>query len=288
MSNTSFIAPVTLDQALDELAAPDKPAVLAGGTDLWPQWTSSVEPRPAKVLSLHRLEGLRQLTSQGGWLRIGAACTHTQLVNSREVREFSPALAAAAATIGAIQIQNQGTIGGNLANASPAADLPPPLVAAGARLELASRCGTREVDLDRFFEGYRKIDLRADELIIAVRVPKLPPLGREHFRKVGTRRAQAISKVVGSCRLVLSAKGVFTAAGIAFGSVGPTVIRCTDLEQWLIGRRPDLETAEEAERMTRETLRPIDDLRSSADYRKHVAGRLVFRWVQDQPDPAAP
>lgn len=102
---------------------------------------------------------------------------------------------------------------------------------------------------------------------------------------MGTRQAQAISKVVGSCRLVLDEEGLFTSAGFSFGSVGPTVVRCHELERWLMGRRPDLSTAEEAERLTREALHPIDDLRSSADYRTHVAGRMVYRWVQDQPDP---
>ena len=143
------------------------------------------------------------------------------------------------------------------------------------------------MDLERFYRGYRELDLRADELITAVLIPPLPPGGTERFRKVGTRRAQAISKVVGACRLVLSAEGAFAAAGLAFGSVGPTVVRCAELERLLIGERPGPELAAEGERVVRAALRPIDDLRSSAAYRTHVAGRLIYRWILEARSPRA-
>lgn len=288
MSEPLFLAPATLDEALALLAesAGSPLALLAGGTDLFPKWAAG-QPRPERVLSLHRLAAeLRQIVREGSdLLRIGASCTHSDLARSEEVRRASPALAEAAATIGAVQVQNQGTLGGNLVNASPAADLPPPLVAAGALVELASIEGRRRVPLDRFFLGYRRIDRRPDELVIAVLVPSLPAGAREHFCKVGTRRAQAIAKVNGACRLTLSGEGTILSVGIALGSIAPTVIRLTNLERWLTGRAPDEKTAEAAEAMVREAVRPIDDVRSTAEYRRHVAGRLVRRWIQHDLEP---
>jgi CO/xanthine dehydrogenase FAD-binding subunit len=278
---TSFLAPTQLEQALQLLAEREPPEILAGGTDLWPKWTSG-QPRPGRVLSLHRLVELRAVEDRDGQLRIGAACVHAALVRSVAVQRACPALAAAAATIGAAQIQNQATIGGNLANASPAADLPPPLLAAGAEVELCSTAGTRRVPLDHFFLGYRKIDRRPDELLTAVVVPSLPAGSRERFRKIGTRRAQAISKVVGACRLAVGDDGVITAAGIALGSVAATSIRLPELERWLVGRACDARTAASAEEQARQAVRPIDDLRSSAEYRTHVVGRLVYNWVLDR------
>jgi CO/xanthine dehydrogenase FAD-binding subunit len=278
MSCSLFLAPATLDEVLSVLADGAPLELLAGGTDLWPKWTAGLE-RPARVLSLHRLAALRGITHADGVLRVGATCTHTDLMRSPLVQQCCPALAEAAGTIGAIQIQNQGTIGGNLMNASPAADLPPPLVVAGARVELVSRQGTRLVPLDQFFLGYRRVDRRPDELMLSVMIPVLSSRSHEFFRKVGTRRAQAISKVVGSCRLTLAHDGTLRSIGLAFGSVAPTVIRLYDLERWLVGQRPTLELAQEAARRAEGAVNPIDDLRSSAVYRRHVLGRLVYQWI---------
>jgi carbon-monoxide dehydrogenase medium subunit len=276
---SAFLAPDSLEGALEHLRRQPGITVLAGGTDLWPQWTAG-GARPDRVLSLHRLEALRLIELVGGKLRVGAAATHAELARSEAVRAACPALAEAAATVGAVQIQNRGTIGGNLVNASPAADLPPPLAAAGAEVELASAArGARRVELAAFYRGYREIDRAPDELLTAVIVPALPAGGREAFYKVGTRRAQAISKVMGASRLTFAPDGAVATAGIAFGSVAPTVIRLTDLERWLIGRTPDEATADEAAGRAAAAVQPIDDLRSSAAYRAHVVGRLVHRWL---------
>jgi xanthine dehydrogenase FAD-binding subunit len=274
-----FLAPTTLPEALAALSAAEPPAILAGGTDLWPQWNAGA-PRPQRVLSLHRLAELRTVTLRDDTLRVGALCSHAALVRSPEVRQACPALAEAAATIGAQQIQNQGTVGGNVVNASPAADLPPPLVAAEAEVELASARRVRRLSLHSFYRGYREIDRQPDELLVAVLVPALPAGAFERFRKVGTRRAQAISKVVGSCRLQLDDAQRVVRAGIAFGSVGPTVLRLGELEMWLVGQPADEATARAAEARARDAVQPIDDLRSSADYRRHVVGRLVRSWIE--------
>jgi CO/xanthine dehydrogenase FAD-binding subunit len=279
VSPSPFLAPANLEQALEQLRDHPGAEVLAGGTDLWPQWTAA-RRRPEQVLSLHKLSGLRGISDEGAALRIGAATTHTDLVRSELVARACPALAEAAATVGAVQIQNQGTIGGNVINASPAADLPPPLVAAGAALELTSAArGPRTVALDAFYRGYREIDRAPDELLTAILVPALPAGGREAFHKVGTRRAQAISKVMGACRLTFGADGTIATAGVAFGSVAATVLRLTELEGWLVGRAADATTAEAAGERAAAAVHPIDDVRSSADYRVHVVGQLVRRWI---------
>jgi carbon-monoxide dehydrogenase medium subunit len=276
---SAFLAPSDLGGALEHLREHPGTTVLAGGTDLWPQWTAEGR-RPERVLSLPLLEELRRIELAGGVLRVGAAATHADLARSGAVREACPSLAEAAATVGAVQIQNRGTIGGNLVNASPAADLPPPLAAAGASVELASAGrGARRVELAAFFRGYREIDRAPDELLTAILVPALPAGGREAFHKVGTRRAQAISKVMGACRLTFADSGAVATAGIAFGSVAPTVIRLADLERWLGGRQPDEATAVEAEQRAAAAVQPIDDLRSTAAYRAYVVGRLVRRLI---------
>lgn len=281
-AHPQFFAPTELAEALAALSHTSPPEILAGGTDLWPKWSAG-QARPAHVLSLHRLADLRRIEPGRGVLRIGAMCTHADLQRSTEVRQACPALAEAAGTIGAVQVQNQGTVGGNVVNASPAADLPPPLIAAGTEVELASTGGTRRVPLDRFYTGYRQIDRRLDELLVAVIVPALPRGAREHFRKVGTRRAQAISKVVGGCRLELDDDGRSIAgAGIAFGSVAPVVLRLAALESWLVGRCADESTARGAEELARAAVTPIDDVRSSAAYRRHVVGRIVYGWILDR------
>jgi len=282
----SFIAPNTLDEALTLLAEDRPPQVLAGGTDLWPLWTSGQLDKPARVLSLHRLQPLQRIQQQGSLLRIGAGCTHATLGASPEVQRACPSVAQAAATIGAAQIQNRGTVGGNLVGASPAADLPPALCAIDASVELSSVAGTRQVPLHSFYLGYRRIDLRAGELLTAVLAPPLPAKGGfEYFQKVGTRRAQAISKVAGACRILLSEEGSIAACGVAFGSVGPTVVRLADLEQWLIGQPYNGQTAREAGRRAREGVAPIDDLRSTAGYRSYLVGRLVQGWLDPSPPP---
>ena len=277
----SFEAPARLDQALSLLAQSPRPTILAGGTDLWPQWTGGA-PRPERLLSLHRISELRrlELEDRDATLRIGATCTHRDLVRSELVQRHCPSLSQAAATIGAVQIQNRGTVGGNIINGSPAADLPPPLLAADAEVELASAArGVRRLPLERLLVSYRTLDRAPDELLVAVRVPVLPPGSRELFRKVGTRRAQAISKVVGACRATVST-GAIQSIAVAFGSIGPISVRLRAVETWLVGRTLDRETVQEAERRAAEAVTPIDDLRSSAPYRRHVTGSLLRMWLE--------
>jgi CO/xanthine dehydrogenase FAD-binding subunit len=283
MSQEEFFAPSMIDEALALLAYHSELEILAGGTDLWPRWSAEGN-KPKCVLSLHRLREMRHIEldieSGRSSLRIGALCTHSDLVRSILVQKHAPALAKAAATVGAVQVQNRGTIGGNLANASPAGDLAPPLMAARAKVELRSKRGVRLISLDRFFVDYRTIDRQSDELLSALLVPSLPDGAFEQFIKVGTRRAQAISKVSGACRLELSEDGSIGSIGLVFASIGPIPIRLTDLEQELQGKQLSAETAQEAEQKARMMIAPIDDLRSTADYRRHIVGQLVSQWLR--------
>jgi CO/xanthine dehydrogenase FAD-binding subunit len=241
---------------------------------------------PERFLDLWRLNDLRGIVLEPRALSIGALTTYTELRRSALVAEVAPALVEAAATIGAAQIQNRGTIGGNLGNASPAGDTLPVLLALDAEVVVGSVRGERPIPIDRFFRSYRRTALEPDELILRVRLPIVP--GREaRFRKVGTRRAQAISKVV--IAIAWRADGTLAGAGagpwrgvrVALGSVAPTPIRASETESVLEGAAPTPETADAAAEALAAEIHPIDDVRSTAGYRRIVAARVLHRLVRE-------
>ncbi len=254
---------------------------LAGGTDLMVQLTGEIGEPPARVLDIWALDELRGITVEPDALVIGALTTYTEIRRSPLVAEFLPALTEAAATIGAAQIQNRGTIGGNVVNASPAGDTLPVLLAAGADLVLGSARGERTVAADEFWTGYRATARRADELLLRVRVP-LDHDRQLRFRKVGTRRAQAISKVVMALAWRAPSEGdAWTDVRLALGSVAATTIRASATEAVLEGALPTRATADVAVAALGAELNPIDDVRSTADYRRLVAGRVLHRLLRD-------
>ena len=218
--------PRNLAAALAALAARERPVPIAGGTDLYVLLNDGRAPG-ARWLDLSRLDELRGIARRRDGLRLGALTTFTELARSREVARRAPVLAEMAATVGAAAIQNRGTLGGSLANASPASDPAPALLVLGAEVELARRVGRRiarrSVPLERYFTAYRRTAARPDELIVAVTLPAAALEGwRYAYRKVGTRRAQAISKVVAAVGVELAGRsGTVRAARIAFGSVAP-------------------------------------------------------------------
>lgn len=264
--------PKTLAEAL-RLQAVEKTRgrLLAGGTDLMVQWASGV-PAPALATSVWNLPELTTLEICGDIVEIGAGVTHARLAGNKEVRRHLPALAAAAATVGAAQIQARGTLGGNAANASPAGDTAPALLVTGGTVVLASLAGAREVPLAQFWTGYRQIAARPDEIIVAFRLPKKGKAA-ERFRKIGTRQAQAISKVMAASRILVE-KGRIVSAAIALGSVAPTPIRLLAVEAFLAGKELSPTVIDEAEFLAR-TVQPISDIRSTAEYRRWASGRLV-------------
>jgi CO/xanthine dehydrogenase FAD-binding subunit len=271
--------PRHLFEAYERLAAgPTRP--IAGGTDIMVAITGELGPIPDRMLDLSRLDDLRGISLGAGSLVVGARTTYTEIRRSALCREHLPALAEAAATIGAAQIQNRGTLGGNIANASPAGDTLPILLAADAVILVGGQRGEREIPAGEFFLDYRKTALAPDELILHVRFP-VPP-GRElRFRKVGTRRAQAISKVV--LALAWRSLGVpgWSDVRVALGSVAATPIRARATEAVLEGARPTPEVADLAAETLAGELRPIDDVRSTADYRRAVSARVLHRLVRD-------
>src|SRR3954454_1807287 len=244
-------------------AGPTRP--IAGGTDLMVAITGELGPIPERMLDLSRIDALRGITLESDALVLGARTTYTEIRRSTLCREHLPALVEAAATIGAAQIQNRATLGGNIANASPAGDTLPILLATDAVILVGGQRGEREVPAAEFFVDYRKTALAPDELILQARIP-LPPGRSVRFRKVGTRRAQAISKVV----MALAWHDLGTAGWkdvrVALGSVAATPIRANATEAVLEGVRPSPEVADRAAEALAGELEPIDDVRSTAEY----------------------
>ncbi len=270
--------PRTVDDALALLR--DEPGVwrpFAGGTDLMVLLEAGrLEQR--KFFSIGHLKELRGVEESGGFVRVGALTTYTDVRRSELLRRHFPMLGQAARETGGIAIQNRGTVGGNIANASPAADTPPALLAYGAEVELTSLAGARWVAYADFHTGYKQTVMRADELISAVLLPKPPEAARHFYRKVGTRRAQAISKV---CFAALAevAGGALGGVRVALGSVGPVVLRCRRTEGLLNGRRPDADLLREASEELAREITPIDDVRSTARYRTRVAQNLLAEFL---------
>jgi CO/xanthine dehydrogenase FAD-binding subunit len=259
-----LLDPRTLRDALTICRDEESVMPIAGCTDVYVSLNFGTL-KQTRFMNLWRLKELRGIDRRGGGLRIGALTTYTELIRSPLVARALPMLMSAAREIGGRQIQHRGTIGGNVANASPAGDTLPVLAAVDAVVELASARGTREVPLTAFYTGYRKSVARSDELIAAFHIP--PTSGRQWFRKVGTRAAQAISKVV-----------IAGIAGerprLAAGSIAPTVVRLTRTEAVLAsgGSVGDAQQALLAE------IAPIDDIRSTAEYRRRVAANLVGQF----------
>ncbi len=272
-------APGDLRAALELLARePGQWRPLAGGTDVMVLLEAGKLP-PARYLSLWHLQELRGITLTDTEVVIGALTTYTDLLRSPVIQVECPLLCRAASETGGVATQNRGTIGGNIANASPAADTPPALLAYDASLDLISVRGTRRVAYDQFHRGYKQMDLAPDELIGAVRVVRGRGGWRQGWRKVGTRRAQAISKVCFASTLDVDSSAVVRDVRLAFGSVAPTVVRATHAETALRGRILDRSAITAACEALATDIAPIDDLRSSARYRLHVARNLLEAFL---------
>ena len=267
-------APRDLGEALDVLAK--EPGVwrpFAGGTDLMVLFEAGLLAHK-KFLSVWRLAGLRGVEATAEHVTLGALTTYTDVQRHEILQREFPALCAAARETGGWAIQNRGTLGGNIANASPAADSPPALAAYDAQLELVSAAGARWIDYQDFHTGYKKTVMRDDELVARVRLPRDGGNTASYYRKVGTRKAQAISKVCLAATARAEGKRVVSAR-IAVGSVAPTVVRCTRTEELLRGRIVDAELIAAARASLAEEIAPIDDVRSTAEYRLRVAANLL-------------
>jgi len=271
--------PRDLTETLDRMAK--EPGVwkpFAGGTDLMVLLEAGKLPRK-KFLNIWNLAELRGIETSADHVTLGALTTYTE-VRRHEIlaREF-PLLCRAAAETGSVATQNRGTLGGNIANASPAADSPPALLVYDAEIEIVSASGVRWIPYQQFHRGYKQMDLQPAELIRRVRVPRNKNAWRQYFRKVGTRRAQAISKVCFAAAARMD-PGRIGDVRIVLGSVAPTALRAVRTEEVLRGQRPEpaiLKVAQEA--LARE-IAPIDDMRSTLRYRRTVARNLLAEFIE--------
>ena len=261
LSSLSLLRPPSLHDALHMLRDEGPLTPIAGCTDVYVNLHFGLA-KAQRYIDLWPIPELRGIAADGAAMRIGALTTYSELIRSPLVRRRIPMLVAAAREVGGRQIQHRGTIGGNIANASPAGDALPVLAAADAIILLQSASGERRVPFAEFFTGYRKTARRTDELIVAVEIPKIE--GRQYWRKVGTRRAQAISKVM--CAAV---RGPFVQ--VALGSVAPTVVRLPETERILSSRG----TLADAQAALKREITPIDDVRSTAEYRREVSANLL-------------
>jgi CO/xanthine dehydrogenase FAD-binding subunit len=278
LSQYSMTRAASLDDALSRLASePGRWMPFAGGTDLMVVLETGRMP-PRNFLEISSIAELQGITVDADHVRIGALATYTDLLEHGVLQSEFPLVAEAARQTGAVAIQNRGTVGGNIANGSPAADLPPALLVYDAEIELVSVRGGRVRAYDGFHRAYKQMDLGPDELVSAVRLPRGRHATRQMYRKVGTRRAQAISKICFAATLVADGD-VVSDVRIALGSVAPTVVRARAAEDALRSRTLSPDTAQHARAALEAEITPIDDLRSSATYRRRVAGNLLEEFL---------
>lgn len=281
MSSFAYLQPASINEALQMLEGiSPRPVVMAGGTDVLVQIKNRLL-QPQTVINLKNIQILRELKIEGKFLRIGALITHQELSESELVRYCAPVLAEAASEVGSRQIRNFATIGGNVVNASPAADTVPALLALGARLLLQSVTGKREVAVADFFTGPGRTVLDPQELLTAIRVPAAEPGEGGAFLKMGRRNALAVA--VANVAVWLKADPVTKrclAVRIALGSLGPTVIRARQTETILHRQFLSQGLLAEAAAAATQDIRPIDDLRAGAVYRQEMGVLLTRRALK--------
>jgi xanthine dehydrogenase small subunit len=273
------ITPASLDEAYELLAERGRRAkIIAGGTDVMVALNAgSLDDE--EFIDVWRLNELRGIDDEGEAIRIGALTTYTQLIKSTLIQLSVPAMVEASRTIGAIQIQNRGTIGGNIVNASPAGDSLPVLAAFDAEVEIGSVRGVRRVGFNDFYTGYRQTVMEPDEILLAVRLLKPKPNERSFFFKVGARRAQAISKIVMAVK-VGTTDAKINSIGIALGSVAPTVMRALQTESLLTNATLDAAVIERARKTISQEIAPITDVRSTEHYRRTVTGNALAKILR--------
>src|SRR2546429_3336617 len=264
-----LISPSSLTEALEALSQNDrvwKP--FAGGTDLMVLLEAGKLPHKNYV-NIWSLKELRGISVSPDYVTLGALTTYTEVQRHPALRREFPMLCQAASETGGLAIQNRGTLGGNIANASPAGDSPPALLVYDAELELVSARGSRTVPYHGFHTGYKQMLMRADELIKSIRLPRESSLRRHYYRKVGTRKAQAISKICFAGIAQMDGDRIKDVR-IALGSVAPVVVRCQKPEDVLRNQKVDAVTVSAARAELAREISPIDDIRSTAKYRLQV------------------
>lgn len=273
--------PPTLEAALACLSEqPGHWTPLAGGTDVMVLMDAALL-RGKNLLNIRGLDALHGISATADAVRLGALTTFMEVQRHPLLQAEFPLLCAAARESGAVAIQIRGTLGGNIANGSPAADSPPALLVYQADLELVSSRGMRTVRYTAFHRGYKQMDLAPDELVYAIVLPRRGPKEALHYyRKVGTRRAQAISKVAIAAMGELDATGRVALCRVGFASVAPTPVRCSHVESTVQGRPLNAALIEAAALALAQDIAPIDDIRSTRDYRLTVSRNLLAEFLR--------
>jgi CO/xanthine dehydrogenase FAD-binding subunit len=269
-----LISPATLSEALDALSQDnDSWKPFAGGTDLMVLLEAGKLPHKnyVNIWNLPELHGIEVTNDQ---VVLGALTTYTEVQNHPVLQTEFPMLCEAARETGGIAIQNRGTLGGNIVNASPAADSPPALLAYDAELDLISKTGERRVPYSSFHQGYKQMDIRADELLRAIRLPRATGGLTHYYRKVGTRKAQAISKICFAATGKIDQDRV-SHLRLALGSVAPIPLRCFKTERNLLNQPLHSDSQAAAAAAFAQEISPIDDIRSTRDYRSEVSINLL-------------
>ena len=274
-----LVSPRDLPSALEILAR--EPGVwkpFAGGTDLMVLFEAG-KLAQRKFMSIWNLQDLRKIEVKPDAIAIGALSTYSDIQGNEVLQREFPLMCRAALETGSIATQNRGTLGGNIANASPAADSPPALLVYDAEIELISAKGTRRLPYRDFHTGYKKMRMRDDELIGRIHLNRSVKQNKQYYRKVGTRRAQAISKICFAAGGSVEG-GRIDDVRIALGSVAPTVLRATETENVLRGEKLSGALLKMAQATLGRELSPIDDMRSTAAYRRRVAQNLLGEFFE--------
>jgi len=285
----AYLNATSIEEVLQALKDKGERArIVAGGTDLILELERGVRTGVDTLIDVTRIPNLEQITlDEDGNIHLGALVTHNHCVESKLIRERAYPLARAAWEVGAPQIRNRGTVAGNLITASPANDTITPLIALGASVTLQSLNGIRNIPLQDFYTGVRKTVMQPDEMLVDISFPALTPTQRGAFIKLALRRAQAISLV--NVAIVLDTSSSLSAgieadtvrsASITLGAVAPTIIHAPEAEKYLEGKKLTTEVIEEAARLTMNASKPIDDIRSSAVYRREMVRVCTLRGLR--------
>ncbi len=283
-----YLSPTTIGEVLEfmQLHQDKRYKLLAGGTDLIVRMKESIE-KPEVLIDLSHVEELARIEERTNAIHLGAMVTCARIISSELLNQRAEILVAACQRMGSPQIRSRATLGGNIANASPAGDTIPPLLALGASLELQSHSGSRTVPLDDFFRGPGETILAPDELIIAIQFPKPAPEEKGFFLKLGQRSAMSVSKISVTGQLHLN-MGQIAWARIAYGAVASTPIRAHAVEDFLRGKPLTPATIQQAAELAQQTVSPITDIRSTESYRRKMSSVLLRRGLEGLMAAAAP
>ena len=267
--------PKSLDEAVELLKKLGSEAkVLAGGTDLLIQMKMGVL-RPKHIINLKKINGLNLIVDKGEYLSIGALTKLRDIEKNEIIKSRFPALYQAVKSMASIQIKNMATIGGNLCNASPAADTAPPLMVYNAKLKIYGSKGYRVIPIEKFFKGPKQTILENDEILVEIMVPYPKPYTGSFFIKIA-RTSMDLAKANVATKIVLNENDVIEEIAVALGSVAPTPIRAKTVESYLLNKRFEEKTVYKASKLVLKDIKPITDARSTAEYRRYVSQAIVY------------